>query len=274
MENIDQKTVDAFGCEWEAFDQSKLSETESQYIFDQYFKLFPLDQLANSAGIDIGCGSGRWAKHISKKVKKLYCLDASQKAIDVAKKNLLAQHNVEFMVSSVSQISLPDNSLDFAYSLGVLHHTPDTAAGIQSCVKKLKQNAPFLVYLYYAFDNKPRWFYYIWKFSNYGRLLISKFPTKLKILLTSMIAGVIYFPLTRFSLLLEKLGVKVENIPLSAYRKNSFYTMRTDALDRFGTRLEQRFTKQEIVTMLEVAGLKNIQVSDEPPYWTAIGFKG
>jgi hypothetical protein len=50
--------------------------------------------------------------------------------------------------------------------------------------------------------------------------------------------------------------------------------MRTDALDRFGTRLEQRFTKQQIARMMESAGLENIQFSEKVPYWCALGIKG
>ena len=74
-------------------------------------------------------------------------------------------------------------------------------------------------------------------------------------------------------MLLEKLGINVNNIPLSSYRKNSFYTMRTDALDRFGTRLEQRFSKNEIQEMMTQAGLEKIVFSNEVPYWVALGYK-
>jgi len=49
--------------------------------------------------------------------------------------------------------------------------------------------------------------------------------------------------------------------------------MRTDALDRFGTRLEQRFTRAEITRMMRDAGLENIRFSDGFPYWCAVGFK-
>jgi hypothetical protein len=49
--------------------------------------------------------------------------------------------------------------------------------------------------------------------------------------------------------------------------------MRTDCLDRFGTKLEQRFTKKEIKKMMINAGLKNIKFSNRKPYWTAIGYK-
>ena len=49
--------------------------------------------------------------------------------------------------------------------------------------------------------------------------------------------------------------------------------MKTDALDRFGTKLEQRFTKDEINEMMLSAGLINIKFSDKIPYWVAVGEK-
>jgi len=73
--------------------------------------------------------------------------------------------------------------------------------------------------------------------------------------------------------LLEKAGMSVDNIPLSAYRKMPFYMMRTDSLDRFGTRLKSRFTKAEIRQMLEEAGLEKIKFRDGVPYWCAIVVK-
>ena len=49
--------------------------------------------------------------------------------------------------------------------------------------------------------------------------------------------------------------------------------MKTDALDRFGTKLEQRFTKTEVKQMMQDCGLTAIQFSEDPPYWVAIGYK-
>ena len=66
--------------------------------------------------------------------------------------------------------------------------------------------------------------------------------------------------------------MNVDGLPLSQYRNNSFYTMRTDALDRFGTRLEQRFTRAEIAAMMADAGLGDIIFSDRS-FWTAVGYK-
>ena len=81
-----------------------------------------------------------------------------------------------------------------------------------------------------------------------------------------MIALVVYFPLCRSTAFLETLGHDVKNIPLADYRKKPLYQMRNDALDRFGTRLEQRFSRSEIKEMLENAGMDRIVFSDSTPF--------
>lgn len=73
--------------------------------------------------------------------------------------------------------------------------------------------------------------------------------------------------------MLEIIGFSIDRFPLSFYRRRSFYTMRTDALDRFGTRLEQRFTAKEIRVMMEQAGLERIEFIGSMPYWCALGFR-
>lgn len=82
-----------------------------------------------------------------------------------------------------------------------------------------------------------------------------------------------HWPLARLSGALERLGVNVHGIPLSYYRKHTFYTMRTDARDRFGTPLEQRFTRVQIESMMREAGLREIRFSEGAPYWCAVGVK-
>lgn len=272
--NCDSRTVEGFGDEWSAFDQRRLDSEELQEQFDAYFRVFPWDRLpAGAVGFDMGCGSGRWDRLLAGRVGKLYCIDASLKALKVAKRNLRSVPNCEFLNASVGDLPLADDSMDFGVSLGVLHHIPDTAAGIRACVRKLKDHAPFLLYIYYAFDNRPWWFRMIWRISAAGRHIISRLPFPIRYVVTQIIAAAVYFPLARTARLLEKTGRNVDAFPLSFYRRKSFYTMRTDALDRFGTRLEQRFTADQIRRMMEEAGLEDIRFSDSPPYWCAVGYR-
>jgi len=271
--NIDRKVVRGFGDEWERFDQTDLSQSEHLELFNRYFTIFPWHLISqNSIGFDMGCGSGRWAKLVAPRVKLLHCVDPSS-ALLVAKRNLSDLTNCIFHSTSVDEFSIDRNSMDFGYSLGVLHHIPNTAAALKDCVDKLKPGAPFLLYLYYAFDNKPIWFKFFFSISNVIRIIVSRLPHFLRYFVTQIIAAVIYFPLARLSMLMEKMGFNIAKMPLSAYRKSSFYTMRTDALDRFGTQLEQRFTRIEIEEMMLAAGLKEIKFSNSIPYWCAVGIK-
>src|SRR5690606_14689030 len=127
--------------------------------FARYFAIFPWDDLpANAEGFDLACGSGRWARVVAPRVRRLHCIDASERALAVAARNLRDVNNCEFDHATVDRIPLADASADFGYSLGVLHHVPEPAAAIRACVRKLKPGAPLLLYLYYALENRPKWF--------------------------------------------------------------------------------------------------------------------
>lgn len=272
--NCDAKTVKGFGEEWAGFDQSKLSGAELHAQFESYFRIFPWDALGEGAvGFDMGCGSGRWAKLVAPRVGKLYCVDASPKALEVARRNLAPYPNCVCLRSSFESLPFKSGSLDFGYSVGVLHHIPDTAGGIRDCVRPLKPRAPFLVYVYYAFDNRPGWFRALWRVTDLARRCVSRLPYAVRYCITQPIALCVYYPLARISLLLERCGVDVDAFPLAAYRRRSVYTMRTDALDRFGTRMEKRFTAAQLRGMMEAAGLERVTFSDSMPYWCAVGYK-
>ena len=272
--NLDLSTVASFGDEWSRFDQQAMSKQEAQRRFLEYFGIFPWQDLPSDAeGFDMGCGSGRWARFVAPRVGRLHCIDPSDRALRVARQVLADKNNLVFHQGSVAASGLPPSSQDFGYSLGVLHHVPDTAAAIQSCAALLKPNAPLLLYLYYAFDNRPGWFRIIWRVSNIIRLLIHRLPARIKQLVTDLIAVVIYWPLARFAFLLDSFGLPVDELPLSYYRTYSFYTMRTDARDRFGTPLEQRFTREKIIAMCQAAGLTELRFSSNAPYWCVVGLK-
>ncbi len=275
--NLDLKVARGFGQEWSTFrqDQDHLSQQQRAEIFEDYFRIFPWHMLPSGGGIgiDVGCGTGRWATLVAPRVAHLHLLDASREALAVAQQNLGAAKNVSYHAASVGEMPLQPNSLDFAYSLGVLHHVPDTQAAIDAVAGKLKPGAPFLVYLYYAFDNRPVWYRVLWRATNLARLVISRLPHALRIAVSQTIAALIYWPLARTARLLTRVGLSPRALPLSYYADKSFYVMRTDAYDRFSTRLEKRFTRIEIERMLNAAGFEKVGFSDREPFWCAVAFK-
>src|SRR5580692_7800912 len=197
--NVDQRVARGFGEEWSTFrqDEDHLSHQQRRDIFDDYFRIFPWQNLppGGGVGIDVGCGTGRWSMLVAPRVAHLHLLDASPEALSVARQNIKSAVNVSFHTASVADMPLPDAALDFAYSLGVLHHVPDTPAAIAAIARKLKPSAPFLVYLYYALDNRPTWYRALWRASNAGRLVISRLPHLLRFVVSQAIATLVYWPL-------------------------------------------------------------------------------
>ena len=190
--NLDRDTVASFGDEWCRFDQSELPVAEANRIFDEYFAIFPWGSLPkNATGFDMGCGSGRWARLMAPHVGHLHCIDPSS-ALNVAKATLSGVANVSFHRASVDDAPLLPDSQDFGYSLGVLHHIPDTTAAIRSCVAMLKPGAPFQLYLYYAFDNRSFLFKITWRCSDLLRRVVCKLPSRMKNLVTDILAVLVY----------------------------------------------------------------------------------
>jgi ubiquinone/menaquinone biosynthesis C-methylase UbiE len=275
--NTDAATVAGFGDEWSRFNWfGDSTSADRDRLFQMYFSIFPWGKLPADGGVgaDVGCGSGRWARVVAPRVAKLHLIDPSEKALNIARRNLGCFSNVEYHVASADSIPLPDSSLDFAYSLGVLMCVPDTGGAVKAIAKKLKRGAPLLVYIYYALENRPRWYRGAWQLTNLVRRLVSRLPPGGKFVVSDMLAALVYWPFARTARLLHRRSALPSNWPLACYRDASFYVMRNDALDRFGTRLEKRYTRQQIAEMMHAAGLIQVRFDDSSPYyWFAVGYK-
>jgi SAM-dependent methyltransferase len=274
LRNVDADVVKAFGDEWARFSNEELTKSELEAIFAQYTSIFPWDRLpAGAIGFDAGCGSGRWARLFAPRVGRLHCIDASEAALNVARRQLAFASNVEFHCSDLNSLDLPKGSFDFGYSLGVLHHIPDVRAAARSCAELLKPGAPFLVYLYHSLDEAPLLRRSLFRLVSGVRYCISRLPMPVKAVICDAIALSVYWPLARLARLIEKRGIDPSAVPLSFYRSRSLYVMRNDALDRFGTRLEQRFSRAEVVAIMRDADLDSILVSEREPFWVAVGYR-
>ncbi len=267
------KVIKDFGEEWKRFnflEPAKLQTLKAQ--FEMYISPLPEETITskNLVIADFGAGSGRWSHFLKEYASKLYVVEPSKKAFEVAASRFHDDKNVLLLNESIEENSVPDSSLDLAVSLGVMHHIENTQMAISQVALKIKPNGLFLGYLYYALENKPLAYRVVWKTSNGFRIVISRMPKAIKQVTADLIAVLVYFPFARFAKLLSRLNLSSSNVPLHHYKNLSFHVMRNDALDRFGTTLEQRFTQEQIRQMLERAGFESgsIKFSESEPYWT------
>ena len=271
--NIDKKVVDEFGDEWLKFND--FTDKRIKIAAEEYFDIIDNTIVnKNTYALDIGCGSGRWTKYLASKAGFIEAVDPSD-AIFAADNLLRNVENVRLSKASVDTLPFPDETFDFAMSIGVLHHVPNTQQALIDCVRKVKKGGYFYVYLYYNLDGRGRIFRTIFRFTDVIRNIICKFPSGLKKFVCDILAVIIYMPLILLAKFLSFVGLKKlsKKIPLSAYCNKPFFIIRNDALDRFGTKLEQRFSREEIEEMMTKSGLDQILVSEGIPFYHAVGKK-
>lgn len=273
IDNIDPKVVEGFGEEWLKFND--FNDENLKGAAAHYFDIID-ESIVNKGtyALDIGCGTGRWTRYLADRIGFIEAVDPSD-AIYAAAKVLENTDNVRLSRASVETLPFEDETFDFAMSIGVLHHIPDTAKALKDCVKKVKTGGHFFVYLYYNFDRRGWFFKGLFKMSDALRNMVSKLPATLKKFICDLIAVFVYLPFVLLIKFLVFLGFKklAMKMPLSTYYDKPFLLIRNDALDRFGTRLEQRFSAAQIKEMMENAGLVNIVISDGVPFYHAVGKK-
>jgi SAM-dependent methyltransferase len=271
--NIDNEVVQTFGEEWLKF--KDYSDEEIRLFAIMYFDILN-DQIINknTYALDIGCGTGRWTKYLANRIGFVEAIDPSN-AVFAADHLLKGVENVRITKASIETIPFKDETFDFAMSVGVLHHIPNTQNAMIDCVKKVKKGGYFYCYLYYDLDNKNPFFKTMFWLSNLIRIAVSRMPAKLKRLVCDMLAVILYMPFVLASRLLNYFGLNkiARKVPLSDYANKTFFIIRNDSLDRFGTRLEHRFSKKEVIELMERSGLENIVVSPTSPYYHAVGRK-
>jgi len=277
-DKIESNVISDFGDEWAEFGySSNQSFSELVLQFQRYSELVNFKDFdpAVSIAADFGAGTGRWAQFILESFKNTWLVEPSSGAFQVLKSKFMDNKKTILENTTISKCSIPDASLDFAMSLGVLHHISNTSQGFKDINLKLKKDGIFLGYLYYKVEDKPFFYRLIFSSANVLRQRVSMLPFKLKKKISLVVAMIIYWPFARISKFLNSAKINTANIPLHQYADLSFYMMKNDALDRFGTKLEKRYNQDEITKLLLESGFNatSIKFSTSEPFWTFIAKK-
>jgi SAM-dependent methyltransferase/uncharacterized protein YbaR (Trm112 family) len=264
--------IAGFDDEWQRF--RDVGTAEQSQVFDMYFDLVPPSCFAPDLTVlDAGSGAGRWAFEVSKRGPRVIAVDLGR-SIEVTRANT-SPDRVGCVQADLGALPLSEDAVDWAYSLGVLHHTNAPEVGLGNIVRTVRPGGLVLLYLYYAFDQRGPVFRGLFKAVDFTRRFVSRQPRAAARAIATLIAASIYWPLARGGAILERAGAPqlASKLPLSFYRHLSFATMRNDSLDRFGTRIERRYSRAEMQELMRTARLVDIHNSGSPPYWHAVGSK-
>ena len=250
-----------FSEEWKTYNEI-LPQHHNE--FKLYFDLIDLPTLESKRICDLGCGIGRWSYFLKDIAREIVLIDFSESIFE-ARKNLSGSDNIIFIMADILELPFKDNTFDFIFSLGVLHHIPVPAL---ESVRKLSRLAPeFLVYLYYALDKRGRLYKLIFYFVDKIRKLVSKITSSTaRSVITEVFMWSLYMPAIFIGKILSMFGAPSSRVPhYATYGHMNLGRIRQDVYDRFFTRIEQRVSKKEIHQLSDT--FSEIIVSDGLPYW-------
>ena len=97
--------------------------------------------------LDAGVGAGRFAEIAADNGGEVVGVDLSH-AVDAAYENIGRRPNVHLVQADIFALPFRDGTFDLAYSVGVLHHTPDPEAAFARVAAAVRKGGSMAVYLY------------------------------------------------------------------------------------------------------------------------------
>lgn len=133
----DDSYVGSFSHEWTTFSRTQLDSVNGTSISLDYFRdsvgRTP-DQLEGRLVLDAGCGTGRMLELFRDTGATVIGVDLSF-AVDSAAANCAGADNIHVIQASIYDLPFRHGTFDFAYSIGVLHHTPDPQAAFEAVTR-------------------------------------------------------------------------------------------------------------------------------------------
>lgn len=140
-----QRTVDRFGEQWDEFD----------FIGPHYEEQFlgwiapnRPETFEGKVVLEGGCGKGRHSTLISKwGAKDVLAFDLGS-AVDTAYRNCRHLENVHVVQADMFHLPVRPAAVDVAFSVGVLHHTPNPSHCFRELVKSVKPGGRVIAWVY------------------------------------------------------------------------------------------------------------------------------
>lgn len=187
--------ADSFGWQWNRwarvqFDSENIGKPMEGHTGRMWRTICGLDDGANDAALDgklvldIGCGPGRFIEVARKKGALVIGIDYSI-AADAAARNFKNDNDVCIVQGDALNLPFAEEIFDAAFSIGVLHHTPNPAGGGIEAYRILKRNGWLAISVYgksgyYKYPNVQAWrkvFAALWPYFSYRPALIYTYVT-------------------------------------------------------------------------------------------------
>ncbi len=244
--------AESFGDQWHRFRTVQMDSangtTESQDGFRSKTGLTPPD-LRGRLILDAGVGAGRYAEVMALWGAEVVGVDLTR-AVDAAARNLRDYPRVHLVQADIFALPFREETFDLAYSIGVLHHTPDTAAAFRYVAVLVKKGGWLAVYVYLA-GGLARYF------ADAIRVLTARLPRS--VVYWASVAAIPLYVLHRLPVI-GRLSQTV--LPTSTHPDWRWRWL--DTFDWYTPRYQWKHRYPEVLRWFREAGFNDLYVADEP----------
>jgi len=204
---------------------------------------------AGALVLDAGVGAGRFAECVAKKDAEIFGIDLSD-AIDAAFTNIGRLANVHLAQADIFALPFREGTFDLAYSIGVLHHTPDPRAAFDCVAAQVKVGGGLAVYLYdrYGFAHR---------FPDFTRKITTRLPHRVMAALCALAIPLYYIYSLPVIGKLFRLLLPISMDPNWRWRW-------LDTFDWYTPKYQWKFLYPEVFRWFKENRFKDVQVFDGP----------
>ena len=199
--------------------------------------------------LDAGVGAGRFAQVVAAKGGEVVGVDLTV-AVDAAYASIGRHPNVHLVQADIFALPFREAAFDLAYSIGVLHHTPDPRAAFDCVAAMVKKGGGFAVYLYHAYGIPVR-------FADVIRIVTTRLPLPV-MRVVSTIAIPLYY-LYRVPVLGHVLRIVC---PVSRHPHWKWRWL--DTFDWYTPKYQWKFLYPEVFRWFRANGFHDVEVFDDP----------
>jgi len=220
---------------------------ESEATFWQKTRFGRAD-LAGKLVLDAGCGMGRFAQVAARHLAEVVGIDLSL-AVESAAANLEKEPRAHWAQADLTRPPFAPGTFDLIYSIGVLHHTPDTRAAFMSLVPLLRPGGRISIWVYSAYPQIVN------LTSRFWRRLTTRLPKRLLYALCQA-AGPMYY-IHRIPWLGKAF---IHLVPMSSHPRWQWRVL--DTFDWYSPRYQWKHRYPEVVGWFREAGLEQVEIAE------------
>lgn len=199
--------------------------------------------------LDAGVGAGRFAEIVANKGGEVVGIDLTT-AVDAAYLNVGRHEKVHLVQADIFAVPFREGTFDLAYSIGVLHHTPDPRSAFERVAATVKKGGGFAVYLYPGYGPAHH-------FADIIRTVTTRLPLRMMFAI-SAIAVPLYY-LYRLPVLGKVLHLLC---PISLHP--DWRSRWLDTFDWYTPRYQWKFLYPEVFRWFRAGGFLDVEVFDDP----------